>query len=134
MNDFPKSREAIEKYRQVLFAKLSEGLKKWKAKDVFSSLTNGKQLEKALKSIPNVKLEEEVYEKCLVDSKCPLINAMEDIFNIPFKDPKEFEQQVVNKIKSVHKTFDGDRYLAAALLNDRFLKSAQVNKFVIYFF
>lgn len=53
---------------------------------------------------------------------------MDEIFNIPYNDAKEFEEQVSNKIKSVYKTFDGDRYLSAALLNDRFLKSAQVNK------
>lgn len=60
--------------------------------------------------------------------RCPLINAIDEIFNISYNEPKEFEEQVVNKIKSVYKTFDGDRYLSAALLNDRFLKSAQVNK------
>lgn len=57
---------------------------------------------------------------------------MDEIFNIPYNDAKEFEEQVANKIKSVFKTFDGDRYLSAALLNDRFLKSAQVNKTIFF--
>lgn len=69
MNDFPKEREDIEKYRKVLLAKLLDGLKKWKSKNVFSVLTNGKQLEKTLNSIPNIILNEEIYEKCLTDSK-----------------------------------------------------------------
>jgi hypothetical protein len=52
---------------------------------------------------------------------------------MPFDDDKaakksiaDFEQQVVSKMKAFYKSFDTDKYWAAACYNDRFLKSSQV--------
>jgi hypothetical protein len=59
--------------------------------------------------------------------------AVSDIFENISVESSDFAEQVTNKMRSVVKTFDGDRYWAAALLHDRILKTAQVFKFIIIF-
>ena len=60
------------------------------------------------------------------------MHAFDEVFNIQFDGiaAKEFEQTVVAKMKSFYKSFDTDKYWAAACYNDRFMKSAQVKQTV----
>uniref|UniRef100_A0A915D6Q3 Fatty acid synthase n=1 Tax=Ditylenchus dipsaci TaxID=166011 RepID=A0A915D6Q3_9BILA len=126
LSEFPKDRQTLMEYRPLLYATLAQGLKKWSAAGAFSKLRNGKHFEKAFKQLSTRqhKLSEEVHKKYIGDSKCTLLAAMEEIFNISPTHP-DFDQMVTNKTKSLYKALDSDKFWAAGLLNDRLLKSCQ---------
>lgn len=93
-----------------------------------STLPNSKHFIKAFNELKtkSLKFDEEAFDKLKEDSKCTLAMALSDIFENISTNASDFVDQVINKMRSVIKTFDGDRYWAAALLNDRILKTAQV--------
>ncbi|KAL3097970.1 hypothetical protein niasHT_027515 [Heterodera trifolii] len=136
--DSPREREILGEYRNLLYSIILNGLRQWSKSGVLAQITNGEQFEHALKllegkeGIPTV-ADEERKRKFLDDSKCSLVNALDELFDLPTNNPagegqdnaKKFEQVAVNKLSAFYKTFDNDRYWSQALLHDRFSKSAQ---------
>ena len=57
-----------------------------------------------------------------------MVAALDELFKISVAT-QDFEQALINKMKSVYKSFDSDKFWAAAMVNDRLLKSLQVSHF-----
>jgi gas vesicle protein len=115
-------------YRDNLKAIITQGLARWNKSKLLNSLPNAKYFIQAANELKksDLKFDEESFDKLKEDSKCTLAMAISDIFENISTESADFAEQVTNKMRSVVKTFDGDRYWAAALLHDRILKTAQV--------
>uniref|UniRef100_A0A1I8BMW0 Fatty acid synthase n=1 Tax=Meloidogyne hapla TaxID=6305 RepID=A0A1I8BMW0_MELHA len=132
LDDFPKEKEILFEYRQLLHSILFNGLCKWSEFGLFNKITNGEQFGRALemlkRRLPPI-MDEEKRNKFIEDSKCTLINALDELFATDLDEFVDntlgFEQKAVNKMTNIYKALDNDRYWAQCLLNDRFTKSAQ---------
>ncbi|CAD5216831.1 unnamed protein product [Bursaphelenchus okinawaensis] len=124
LSEFPKDAERFAQYANALKGYLQKGLQGWKDAKVLDKIPGFPQLLANLTE-QKVEFNEEVFEKLKEDSKCTLAQAVAEIFeNIP-TDSADFAANVANKMKSVYKTFDSDRYWASCMLHDRLLKTAQ---------
>ncbi|KAH7732285.1 Protein FASN-1 [Aphelenchoides avenae] len=129
LSEFPKEKQALIVYRNALIASIRDGLKAWQKAGLLDKLQNGKHFKKALEKISarHKELNDADYKKLLEDSKCTLVTAVDEIFSDidTSLEPKAFEEHVVNKMSTVYKSFDIDRYWAAAMLSERLLKTRQ---------
>lgn len=71
MAEFPKERVFLRKYREALYAILSEGLSKWKDLGVLDRIKNGKEFAKALRFIDDLKpkMDKKFHSELLEDTK-----------------------------------------------------------------
>jgi hypothetical protein len=76
MNDFPKERQVLTKYRKVLHSVLFNGLRKWRQAGLLGQITNGQQFGRALEMLYNTpersfprEVDPEQRSKFIEDSK-----------------------------------------------------------------
>ena len=73
MDDFPKERQILCEYRQLLHSILINGLCKWHKFGLFDKITNGEQFDRALEmlksQLPATEMDAEKRSKFIEDSK-----------------------------------------------------------------
>ncbi|EPB72575.1 Beta-ketoacyl synthase protein [Ancylostoma ceylanicum] len=128
----PKDREFLTQYGTALKFVVARGLETWNKLGLLKKMTNGTLLKNALDALrPYGKNEvtEGTLRTFLDDSRCPILHALHDVFALNYADgmtASQFEEAVTSKLKQVRAVFDCDRLWAAALLEDRVIKTIQV--------
>ena len=73
LTEFPKEREVLAEYRQLLHSLLLNGLRQWSKDCLLGHITNGEQFARALKMLEEQTIKEKVdsvqHSKFLEDSK-----------------------------------------------------------------
>lgn len=113
MAEFQRDARKLSLYRDNLKAIIAQGLTRWNKANILSTLPNAKYFVQAYNEMKksDLKFDEDVFEKIIKeDSKCTLVTAINDIFENISTESTDFAEQVTNKMRSVVKTFDGDRY------------------------
>ncbi|GMR46684.1 hypothetical protein PMAYCL1PPCAC_16879, partial [Pristionchus mayeri] len=122
--EFPKEKKNLEEYTTLLKQVIASGLEGLKAKGLLASLANAAILEKALTELTSFvssPIDEDAHKRFAQDSKSILLKAFEELFAITASDAAA----VANHIKTVKAAFETDRMWAAALNNDRIIKTLQ---------
>ncbi|KAK0397543.1 hypothetical protein QR680_002165 [Steinernema hermaphroditum] len=129
LEEFPRARNDLASYRNVLRSVIATGLSKWEKNGHLAKFTNGPALLDALKKLTTFKTEvtEEQYSLYLHDSKTAMLHALDELFSMDFtsRTAAEAEEAIVAKMNEVVKTFDNDKFWSCALSNDRVLKTVQ---------
>ncbi|KAK6765329.1 hypothetical protein RB195_025310 [Necator americanus] len=127
----PKDKDFLTQYANVLKFVVARGLGKWDKLGVLKKMTNGAPLKVAmntLKPYGEKEIAESSMRTYLDDSRCPILHSLNEVFALSYTENmivSDFEELVVNKLKSVRAVFDCDRLWAAALLEERVIKTVQ---------
>ncbi|CAI4233223.1 unnamed protein product [Auanema sp. JU1783] len=130
--EFNKERDTLKQYKACLKYVIGQGLNKWiSSGGDLDTLSNGSRLKLVAQSLKNTPtVESSVVERFVGDSRCPVIHSLVELFKLNWPaagaaDYSSFPQKVSATLDSVKTIFDSDRLWAAALTQDRILKTVQ---------